>query len=115
MKVEGERFVELRNSVESLKTLLDVSSASCTRASSVTKEATSEVFPLKGDSASFSNAGSEISLSASASEIRSDKVAAIQAAVASGTYHVPAAAVAGKVVDAMLSGEQSSENRTGHE
>jgi anti-sigma28 factor (negative regulator of flagellin synthesis) len=33
-----------------------------------------------------------------------DKVSAIQSALAAGTYDVPAAAVASKLVDAMLSG-----------
>jgi anti-sigma28 factor (negative regulator of flagellin synthesis) len=35
-----------------------------------------------------------------------DKVTAIQAALAAGTYDVPASAVASRVVDAMLGGEQ---------
>jgi anti-sigma28 factor (negative regulator of flagellin synthesis) len=39
-----------------------------------------------------------------------DKVASVHAALAAGTYNVPASAVAGKVVDAMLGGEQSSGN-----
>ena len=34
--------------------------------------------------------------------VRADKVAQIQAALASGTYNVPASAVASKVVDSML-------------
>jgi negative regulator of flagellin synthesis FlgM len=35
-------------------------------------------------------------------EVRMDKVASIQAALAAGTYNVPAAAVASRVVDSML-------------
>jgi anti-sigma28 factor (negative regulator of flagellin synthesis) len=38
--------------------------------------------------------------------VRTDKVAAVQAALAAGTYDVPASAVASKVVDSMLGGEQ---------
>jgi anti-sigma28 factor (negative regulator of flagellin synthesis) len=34
--------------------------------------------------------------------VRADKVAGVQAAMAAGTYNVPAAAVASKVVDSML-------------
>ena len=40
------------------------------------------------------------------STVRMDKVTEIQAALASGSYNVPASAVASKVVDSMLS-EQS--------
>ena len=36
--------------------------------------------------------------------VRMEKVAAIQAALAAGTYDVPASAVASKLVDAMLGG-----------
>jgi chemotaxis protein CheX len=35
-------------------------------------------------------------------EVRRDKVATVQAALAAGTYNVPASAVAGKVVNALL-------------
>jgi len=35
-----------------------------------------------------------------------DKVAGIQAALAAGSYSVPAAAVASKVVDSMMAGQQ---------
>jgi anti-sigma28 factor (negative regulator of flagellin synthesis) len=35
-----------------------------------------------------------------------DKVSSIQAALASGTYNVPASAVASKMVDAMMSVRQ---------
>jgi anti-sigma28 factor (negative regulator of flagellin synthesis) len=37
-----------------------------------------------------------------------ERVAAVQGAIAAGTYSVPASKVAGKVMDAMLSGAQSS-------
>lgn len=36
------------------------------------------------------------------SGVRTDKVAAVQAALATGTYNVPASAVASKVLDEML-------------
>jgi anti-sigma28 factor (negative regulator of flagellin synthesis) len=45
---------------------------------------------------------SEVSLSATEVDVRTDKVAAAQAALAAGTYNVPASAVASKVLDDML-------------
>jgi flagellar biosynthesis anti-sigma factor FlgM len=54
----------------------------------------------------LSSAGSEVSLTASEPGVRADKVASIQAALAAGTYNVPPSAVASKMVDAMLGGEE---------
>lgn len=101
--------MELRNSIDGLKTLLEISSTPSRQVQTAPKEVSPDLQPLKGDSATLSNAGAEISQGASGSEIRPEKVASIQAAIAAGTYHVPASAVAGKVVDAMLSGPQLSE------
>ena len=78
--------MDIRNSVEGLKTLLGVPPTT------------------------LSSAGTEVAQTASESEVRMDKVASVHAALAAGTYNVPASAVAGKVVDAMLGGEQSSGN-----
>jgi len=52
----------------------------------------------------LSAAATEASQAAAEPDVRMDKVAAVQAALAAGTYDVPAAAVAGKVIDAMLAG-----------
>jgi anti-sigma28 factor (negative regulator of flagellin synthesis) len=38
--------------------------------------------------------------------VRTEKVTAVQAALAAGNYNVPASAVASKVVDAMLGSDQ---------
>jgi len=57
---------------------------------------------LGSDQAAFSSAGSEISQTEGDMEVRMDKVAGIQAALAAGTYKVPAVAVASRVVDSML-------------
>jgi negative regulator of flagellin synthesis FlgM len=57
---------------------------------------------LGSDRAAISSVGSEVSLTAGETEVRIDKVANIQAALATGTYKVPAGAVASRVVDSML-------------
>ena len=102
--------MELRSSIESLKTLLDVSSTSSEQITSSVKESDSRSPLVKGDSATLSNVGSEISQATSIPEIRTAKVAAIQAAIASGTYRVAPSAVATKVVDSMIDGGSSSGN-----
>jgi negative regulator of flagellin synthesis FlgM len=60
---------------------------------------------LGSGQAAFSSAGSEVSQTATDSGVRMDKVAEIQAALASGSYNVSAGAVASKVVDSMLGGK----------
>ena len=57
---------------------------------------------LGSDQAAFSSAGSEVSQMTGDTEVRMDKVAGIQAALAAGTYKVSATAVASRVVDSIL-------------
>jgi flagellar biosynthesis anti-sigma factor FlgM len=102
--------MEVRNGLDSLKTLLGVSSTSEAPKPSATTGEDQATTSFQGDRATFSCAGSEISQSAIASDVRSEKVASIQAALEAGIYHVPASAVASKLIDSMLAGGQSSEN-----
>ena len=93
--------MDIRNSMEGLRTLLGVN-----QAAPATSETKSHQ-PVPGgafanDLATVSSAGSEVSQAASGEGIRMDKVAAVQAALSAGTYSVPASAVASKVVDTML-------------
>lgn len=54
------------------------------------------------DEAHLSNVGTQVAQSASASDVRLDKVAAIRSALEAGTYQVPASAVAEKVITSMI-------------
>ena len=54
------------------------------------------------DQATLSSAASMAAASAPDADVRTEKVAAIQQALAAGTYSVPATEVAGKMIDHML-------------
>ena len=58
------------------------------------------------DSAHLSATASQVSESSAGSEVRLDKVAAIQNALAQGSYHVAASDVATKVVDTLLNSDK---------
>jgi flagellar biosynthesis anti-sigma factor FlgM len=98
--------MDIRSSLEGLKTLLGTTEAAPVATQQTKSGAATSGSALGNDLATFSSAGSEVSQTASDSTVRMDKVTEIQAALASGSYNVPASAVASKVVDSMLS-EQS--------
>lgn len=54
------------------------------------------------DQATLSTAASMAAASAPDSDVRMEKVASIQQALAADTYHVPASEVAGKLIDHMM-------------
>lgn len=56
----------------------------------------------EGDKATLSSAASLAAQSASDPDVRMEKVAQVQQALASRTYNVPASEVAGKMIDQML-------------
>jgi negative regulator of flagellin synthesis FlgM len=96
--------MDIRSSLDGLKSLLGVTQPP--PAATQSKQATAATpSALSSDSATLSSAGSQVSLTAADSDVRLDKVANIQAALASGTYNVPPSAVASKMVDSMM-GEQ---------
>ena len=97
--------MDIRNSLEGLKNLLGVPAAT-TATSQTRASSTTEPSALTSDHATVSSAGSEVALTAADSDVRTDKVANIQAALATGTYNVPASAVASKMVDSMLGGNE---------
>jgi negative regulator of flagellin synthesis FlgM len=100
--------MDIRGGVDGLKTLLGVPSVNPTQSGPAKSEAPSITSGLTGDRATLSSAGSEISEATSGSDARMERVAAVQGAIAAGTYSVPASKVAGKIIDAMLSDAPSS-------
>jgi negative regulator of flagellin synthesis FlgM len=100
--------MDIRSSLDGLKSLLGVtpSDPTATAATQAKSSTTASASALGSDSATLSSAGSEVSLTAADDGVRTDKVVTIQSALATGTYDVPATAVASKVVDAMLDSEQ---------
>jgi len=97
--------MDIRNSLEGLKSLLGTTPAAPAAPQQPKSGATPGGSGLNSDSATLSSAGSEVSQTAGGTEVRMDKVAAIQAALEAGTYNVSAADVATKVVDSMLGGQ----------
>jgi negative regulator of flagellin synthesis FlgM len=95
--------MDIRSSLEGLKSLLGTQEAT-TVAAQQTRSSTA-TSALGSDQATLSSVGSEVSQTVGDSDVRMDKVATIQAALATGSYDVSASDVASKVVDSML-GEQ---------
>jgi negative regulator of flagellin synthesis FlgM len=54
------------------------------------------------DEASLSKAGGLIAQVFSGSDVRTDKVVALQVAIRSGSYNVPSSEVAGKIIQSLL-------------
>jgi negative regulator of flagellin synthesis FlgM len=92
--------MDISSSYDGLRSLLGVNSA--TPAATPARGGASSTNGLGSDLATLSSAANEVSQTAGGDNVRLDKVAQIQAALASGTYFVPASAVASKVVDSML-------------
>ena len=98
--------MDIRSSLDGLKSLLGAAPAPAAATQQPRSGSASGTSALGSDQATFSSAGSEVSMTASEPGVRSEKVAAIQATLAAGTYNVPASAVASKVVDSMLGGQR---------
>jgi negative regulator of flagellin synthesis FlgM len=94
--------MDIRSSMDGLRSLLGVSQPPASQAQQVKQGLTTDAF--SADRATLSSAGSVVSQSLTDDGVRMDKVAGIQAALASGTYNVPASAVASRMIDAMLGG-----------
>ena len=71
-------------------------------ASTVSRNTTTQAAAPITDEATLSPAASLAAMSAPDSDVRMDKVAQVQQALAAGTYNIPSGAVAGKMIDHML-------------
>jgi len=101
--------MDIRSGLDGLKSLLGVTPATQSGAQSVRSgSAARETAAAASDRATLSSAGSEVAQAAADGGVRMDKVASIQAALASGTYSIPASAVASRMVDAMLTAGAST-------
>lgn len=58
--------------------------------------------PEQADQATLSSMGGLVSQALAGSDVRMDKVAKLQQAIASGSYSVPSSDVAGKMIDSLL-------------
>lgn len=94
--------MDIRSGLDGLKSILGVSQPAGAAAGNVRRGGGADAAGLASDEVTFSSAGNQVAQSASSGEVRMDKVAQVQAALAEGTYSVPASAVAASMVDAML-------------
>lgn len=94
--------MDMRSGLDGLRSLLGVPQTGTTNATPVRNGAPAGTAAAAADRATLSQAASEASRTGD--DVRTDKVAAIQAALASGTYSVPPTAVASRMIDAMLAG-----------
>jgi negative regulator of flagellin synthesis FlgM len=96
--------MDISNNLDGLRSLLGVNSSAAPTTPAKNGAASTVLGGLGGDQATLSSAASQVSQAAGDDGVRWDKVAQIQAALASGTYSVPASAVASRMVDSMLAG-----------
>jgi flagellar biosynthesis anti-sigma factor FlgM len=94
--------MDIRTGFDGLRSLLGVSQSTAPSTQPAKSGAAKENNPVSSDVATLSSAGSEVAQSALDGGVRMDKVSEIQAALAAGTYNVPASAVASRLVDTML-------------
>ncbi len=94
--------MDIPSSFDGLKNLLGVTSSAAPAAARVKSGQAAESGSISSDLATLSSAGSEMAQAAADGGVRPDKVAAIQSALAGGTYSVPASEVASSLVNSML-------------
>ena len=92
--------MNVSNGIENLSRAL--SSQPAATETPARSEVASQPAGLGGDQARLSTVATQVAQSASASDVRLDKVSAVQSALQTGTYQVPASDVAQKIVNSML-------------
>ena len=94
--------MDIRSGLEGLRSLLGVPQTTPSPVQPARSGASQESSPLSSDRATLSSVGSGVAETAGDTDVRTDKVDQIRAAIDAGTYNIPASAVASKMVDAML-------------
>jgi flagellar biosynthesis anti-sigma factor FlgM len=92
--------MNIGNGIDNLSKLFPSAVATGSSASAPAGKFQSE--GLGGDEAKLSVAGGQVAQSAAGSDVRMDKVSSIQNDIQSGSYNIPASAVAQKVLNSML-------------
>jgi len=96
--------MDIRSSMDGLRSLLGVSQPPSSSTQQTKQPPATDAGSFSADRATLSSVGSFVSQALTDDGGRMDKVAGIQAALAAGTYNVPASSVASKMVDFMLGG-----------
>lgn len=95
--------MDMRSGLDGLRSLLGVPQTGTAGSAPARNGATAGSAAVGADRATLSQAASQASQTSAGGDVRMDKVAAIQAALAAGTYSVAPGLVASRVVDSMLS------------
>lgn len=96
--------MDIRSGLDGLKSLLGVPQTAVSISPQVRGGSAAGTQAVGSDRATFSSAAGEVAQTSPDDDVRMDMVASIQAALAAGTYSVPASAVASSLVDSMLGG-----------
>lgn len=93
--------MEIRNNLNNLNSVANVE-VTGNQPAAAQREASATHTEPATDRTTVSAAGTQISQPGSDADVRWEKVAAVQQALADGTYNVPASEVATKMMDSML-------------